>query len=1569
MAFVFMALSLQELKVDEKVPPLFQKAIQISPNNTLAWNGLANFYEKQHKEDRSAELVQIYTSILKLETDEKKLKEIIEKLGVLPIPVIYLESAVEVLKKIVENPNIHQSIINIAYSALACIISKAPTCDGSTIDIYEKALLTVLSDENLSTRQYYVEYLKILYKKKEYNDLFKYGRKMLALYTTDLSSIKWMCRTYSELFIEEDQSNYCTVDEIRRYCTTLLQLEADCSIGLLTQGVLFYKDNQLLEACKTIKQCMNYSILKLILIKVILVTISKPELVHGWILLALSYFKRHIYNLACDAILKSKTLLESGNGNDKLEKQLVILLPKILSKSTQDEYLQKAIKHCIKELSTAEDQTVLLEALIKCYINLQKLSEAKMYLSKLNQSATYVLLKAQLLHKDNHLMEALSLLEENKIDTAESWCEVGTLYWELGLFEKSLLPFLKAARLDPNCYFYFLHLGNYYKKFDDIDKARRCYEKVYAMNSNCIEAVAELSKIYRSQQNWDANVALLQNLTEGVLNPDNRWAWLQLGLNFLEQEDYLNAINTLRFVVRRNPDDGHCWESLADAYMARGAYTSALKCYQKATEIMPNALYPLLQTANIKKALGEFSEAIVDYENTLNSNSLYVPALKGLAETYILQARQCRKSRKLGLARQYAEYALNKAIFAIQQRNYLSCLWKIAGDSCIIVANLPHKYCQMLVLKAFCEGTEGEGNIMLKKETLFKLAERCYYKAVTMMQNNSLLWYDLAACCLSHAQNSTNEETSEKYYSKAANIIEHCVSLDPSLWQHWNLMGVIAVNQGKKNYALAQHAFSKAVTVETNSSVAWCNLGTLYLLLGDFNLANEAYSQAQRSDPNYVNSWIGQALIAETLGMDDAMDLFRHSTLLGYHHQGSIGYGNWVCNTLINMPPHTTLYSIHNMHAIPVACDAMTWYTEENPDDPCGWNMLGLLSERMGLKEVALTAFEKALSLTSRDTRDKIIVNCGRILFKLGKYTLAIGKYEEVEEATFYSGIGLALSLFKDKVYDKSYETYEQALHWLTDEQAHQSHILVALASMVYMFQGPDSAKTLLLQSTELKPPSPYGFYATLSLGLLHGDSSLAKLVLKELDKLQDNADCRSHYAKLICYTYLLENKGQTAVTAVSKLIHIYPDDASLWLTLSILLIRFYKVRMHTDSMDDAANCAQLAVELGRTTSEISQMLCIVSLASIMDGCFSKALIYAQKAVHCYPDVSECWAVLISSIKGLKSKSDKFQKQIYLKRAIDHMNIKQMSQLEDVLKMKANVTCSSLPGTPTISMSSTIAHTPKTDAGVQELTHSGDVAGQMEALFGLTESETIGGTISQYISINRNGTTNTLRSESAEDLHLYGKEFINLSTRELYFKFNNSVRLYNAPNGEVSDYYYTLEESLLILEKVIMYQCWDDKGKFIQFFMDCLIICDKLKSKVNCLFIQSDPNGGKNYIMDSILHCNFHFGLVGNFNRYCSFPLMECIDKRILMWNEPSCEPSAFETLKMLLFGGDSCNVKVNYKSDTVISHTPIIILSNNDLFPRDEAFCSRMIYYKWRTYPMLKDYNKNFTTNILLFT
>lgn len=177
----------------------------------------------------------------------------------------------------------------------------------------------------------------------------------------------------------------------------------------------------------------------------------------------------------------------------------------------------------------------------------------------------------------NAALETLNSVKD--INTFDYWLELGQLYWEMENYEGSLVPYLKATKLNPNSYLCFLHLGNYYKKYGDLDKARRCYEKAFRLNSNCQAAGLELSQIYRQQKNWvgivamlditinvytafiykclfqESNFALLQNLIKSKIDINNKWAYLQLGLHYYEQKEYSKSIDVLRLLVRYEPSN------------------------------------------------------------------------------------------------------------------------------------------------------------------------------------------------------------------------------------------------------------------------------------------------------------------------------------------------------------------------------------------------------------------------------------------------------------------------------------------------------------------------------------------------------------------------------------------------------------------------------------------------------------------------------------------------------------------------------------------------------------------------------------------------------------------------------------------------------------------------------------------------------------------------------------------------------------------------------------------------------------------------------------------------------
>jgi superkiller protein 3 len=201
----------------------------------------------------------------------------------------------------------------------------------------------------------------------------------------------------------------------------------------------------------------------------------------------------------------------------------------------------------------------------------------------------------------------------------------------------------------------------------------------------------------------------------------------------------------------------------------------------------------------------------------------------------------------------------------------------------------------------------------------------------------------------------------------ASEAAKYCIKLLPSRWQNWNLLGVICTHKEFENLPLAQHCFIKSVTIDKASAVAWSNLGVLYMLQSQIQLANKAFGRSQQSDTNFVEAWVGQALIAEQIGQnDESVDLFRHCTQLDFHIESSIGYPHFVCS-ILNEPDYRIdakhIYAIDNMYAVPVALDSIVWHcgAEDTEASLEAWCFLGYLNAKQNLWISAVKAYQKVL--------------------------------------------------------------------------------------------------------------------------------------------------------------------------------------------------------------------------------------------------------------------------------------------------------------------------------------------------------------------------------------------------------------------------------------------------------------------------------------------------------------------------------------------------------------------------------------------------------------------------------
>lgn len=1217
-ALVLLAAAMKEIEeYMSQVPVILQKAIQIQENNPLAWQGLAFYYEKSLENDK---LLFVYSKLLHLGSDTK-FTYILNRIGELCLELddtAILVECIEQLNDLRRKLSDHDRV-KMVDKTLGLILVNNFNC----LDKYQDLLKSIARSANnldfdpASRQQFYKKYLTILYDNNDLDVLIKEAVNILQQFPRDIVSLEYMCRAYcKQSILGRDIADI----NIAQFCDTLLSLNNECDIAAVAKALHLKKTGDLIRAREILKDTLTL----------------KPKSSYGWI--ALSEISRRLYCWE-DAEISARQALEINENRTKdgLWYRMEFLLIEAMSRSSDRTKWESALQMCEQHLETQPSAELeLIRARIKILLcQSYAISDALNDLESRRETIGQAnILRALYLKQNKQFDDAINVLD-SALESSEAWLLLGTIYWEMTEYNYSLMAFLNGIKADRYNWKCLVYLGHYYSKYgNDMERSRRCYQTALQINPNSEEAGIGLSTAYRVLKNQDANIKLLQTLTAQDRGP--KWAWLQLGLQYLDQDNAVQAIKAFQHVIRADPNDNHCWESLADAYLVRGAHTSALKSYQRVLELCPNSLYPMIQMANIKLIIRQYQEAKKDFERILSIAPGYIPALKGLAETCLALAKFNIDKNLLGRANDYLQQAMNSLTAAIKERKDISCIWKLLGDTCYRCATLPEKYSQLNVSSTLIKYKDTESIALLKKQDMFSLATRFYCCALSLSPQSSLLWHDLALCYLMQLRYQPANQ--KNLAGKCLAAAKHAIKLNPSSWSHWNLLGVVCMSPHVKNYALAQHAYVMAIDREANNSVVWSNLGTLYLSIGKWYKANEAYSQAQSKYPAYVISWVGQALIAEMIFRKEAMDLFRHALQLGYHDQAAVGYAHWVLNMILNNSSNMDsldVYIIENMHAVMVAADAMTWYIEQHPDDCCARNAYGLLLERQRLYRSAAEQFAAAVCNSNKEANDLVCVNLARVLIRLKKYNEAIKLCQAVTNATYNSQCHLALALFKAEKYEESYSTYETVLHSFANTETERAYTLCAMAAIAHTFERLNDAKTLLFQCIQIQPPVIIGLLSAASLGILHGDVNLATLILKELKSYENHPEHGHHVVNLSAF-YLIGNNIKNAISILSKAIFTYPGDVKYW-------IRLLRILLETD-IEVFSKCARKTLFLNRNVAgeNVAHVACALSLSNFMlEYDYATCIRSVQKLLFTYPGDIESWitfiAVFLSRPRGKSS--------------------------------------------------------------------------------------------------------------------------------------------------------------------------------------------------------------------------------------------------------------------------------------------------------------------------------------------
>ncbi|XP_062516907.1 tetratricopeptide repeat protein 37-like isoform X2 [Corticium candelabrum] len=834
------------------------------------------------------------------------------------------------------------------------------------------------------------------------------------------------------------------------------------------------------------------------------------------------------------------------------------------------------------------------------------------------------------------------------VDCGDYHLLLGKVLWKMGgeaTRDRSncFAHFLKAAKLDPFSSESFMYLGHYYQTvLQDYSKCRRCYQKAIDLNPSLSEAGVAFSDVCLAMGDDSAAFALYQQVTTNASMEDAKWAWLRLGLSQLDRGEIGEAISSFRTVVKADPEDRQGWECLGDAYLQRGGYIAALKAFTRAAQLDETSVYCVYRIAAIKQAVGLLNNAVDEYEIILKQNSNYVPALKGAAESLLTEARNLLKKGFSGRAVDCVSNSLQYLGRAVAVQPGFVCLWKLIGDCCMSLQSVAAERISIVLPKVLRSDNSCEKATSIKEEIL-NLSTRAYGQALRLAPTSPSIWHDLAISFIALSK-CTSDSGREDFVMKAIESLKKAVSLSSNNYYYWNALGVVCCLSGVCDTALAQHCFVRSLQLNSANATTWSNLGTLYLTKGRKDLAHEAFKNAQSASPESVYAWIGQALIAESLGDDEAPDLFRHSTELAIHSEGMKGFAYWVCSNISGEMWKDELgygfmqFDDNTNRLVLKASDCLAKYTDFIRDDPCIYTLYGLLLELQGLWYEAEQAHCRALNLITQsgDMHNVSIVrnNYARVLSCLGRHVESVALFMASSQLTdFHDLCLLGLALYKSNRLTDSYQVYEQCIE-VSPTAAHKSCVYASLGMVAYALMQPTKSKAFFFKSSQTVPPSPHGIMALCALGLVTSDATLAFAAVTELLKLEDSAN-----DALICdivsmYTqvYLFEGQITKAKMYLVRAIHKYPAKADLWKQLAEFLIQY-----KPEYSQVASTCAQASWKLSCQVSVTVPMLmaagavaCGNRLTSLLSWDIA-AFRAAQKAVHAVPFNVQSWAIAAAS--------------------------------------------------------------------------------------------------------------------------------------------------------------------------------------------------------------------------------------------------------------------------------------------------------------------------------------------------
>uniref|UniRef100_A0A8C9Y4R4 SKI3 subunit of superkiller complex n=1 Tax=Sander lucioperca TaxID=283035 RepID=A0A8C9Y4R4_SANLU len=789
-AWVFIGLAASELEQPDQSQTAYKKAVELEPEQLLAWQGLANLYEKTDQWDFKVELPNIYQKLVELyaSSDKNKCYEMISKLSeiyqsekeYLKLAKVWLQLIQVKEEEAVDKKELLQLWQQMTQLLSDCINEEEQDNNETQqhlITAFEKAMVLMDPVPGEEHKKLSADYVKCLSKLPQEEAKLKQAcESMLTLYPNQSYPLEVLCSYYLKTGVQDEDAVGCF--------SRLLDLAPNSGLGHLGLGTKALQEGRQLNIdTKTWATFLNC--------------------IPGSFACLPSSRLKAVLCLCVESTAYPRRPLCVYTGP-------YIVIP------------------------DAEKDPVLVALRGRAYLNRGQVDEA---LKVENLLPTELSLLGELFSLPLLLFSFLKAASQSP-DCGEYYFLLGKLYWDMGEEtrkdrSKAHTHLLKAAKFDPHLGCVFRYLGHYYREVaNDHGRARGCYKKAFEMDDDDAESGAASVDLSMEQDDMVSGFAALR------ADPEDWVCWECLGEAYLNRRSFTAALKAFGKAHQLQPSSiysvyqaaaikqtlgkfkeavaeylqitaqqdyvpalkglGECQLSLAKGLMEDCRDGGAIDLIQQAIQNLFRAVVLRPDLSCLWKLLGDACTAV----STVSSNraQVLVPALLA------------------GLDSNTQSHALNQAqTLKVGERCYVRAL-KLMSEVPSLWYDLGLNYYRQSSVPRPDEGGQDSQSLLLEK------AQQCLKKAIMMDSGTHSYWNALGVISMSKGLEN---------FALAQHCFIKSIQVEPNNVVAWTNLGTLYLK--KDNIELAHEAFKIAQSLEPLYVNCWIGQALIAERVGSYD--------------------------------------------------------------------------------------------------------------------------------------------------------------------------------------------------------------------------------------------------------------------------------------------------------------------------------------------------------------------------------------------------------------------------------------------------------------------------------------------------------------------------------------------------------------------------------------------------------------------------------------------------------------------------------------------------------------------------------------------------------------